>query len=186
MTVKLPKIKTDNIVVQNVNDEVLIYNLQTNQAVCLNTTSAIVFNHCDGATSFEDLKKEHGFSDDLIMLALDKLNEHNLLGDYQPEVSFKGLSRREVIKRVGLGTMIALPMISAIVAPSAAHAASGPGLNAATFAPNSRAQNETCFDGTDCIQDPTFGSGCCTPANAPVSPTNARVCRSANNGFNCN
>jgi hypothetical protein len=182
---KLPKLRSENIVVQNVNDEVLIYDLQADKAVCLNSTSAIVFNQCDGETTFEALKKDFKFSDDLIHLALEKLNETNLLAGYESNVEFSGLSRREVIKRVGLGTMIALPMVSALVAPSAAHAASGPGLNANTFAPQSRNENETCFDNTDCTLFNGNPRGCCTTANLPVSPTNQRVCRAGNSGFNC-
>lgn len=120
----LPKAKYDNIVVQNLNNEVLIYNLTTDQAFCLNETSAKVFNCCDGNTTFDELKRKHKFTDDLIRFALDELQQNDLLENYQSNY-FAGLSRREVIKRVGLASMIALPVIAGMVAPQAANAASG-------------------------------------------------------------
>ena len=55
---KLPKAKLDNVVVQSLNDETLIYNLTTNQAFCLNETAAKVFNACDGKTTFDELKEQ--------------------------------------------------------------------------------------------------------------------------------
>ena len=126
----LPVARNSDIVVQNLNEEVLIYDLITDQAYCLNRTSAIVFNACDGATTFDELKKRHKFNDELIHFALDQLNKENLLaktaGGYQSV--FAGMSRREVIKRIGLTTsaMIALPFISGAAAPSPTQAQSRP------------------------------------------------------------
>ena len=120
----LPQARNEEIVVQHLNDETLIYDLRTNKAVCLNSTSAIVYSHCDSTTTFDALKSRYKFNDDLIYLTLDKLNENNLLENYSNSY-FSGLSRREVIKRVGMGSMIALPVIAGLVAPSAAFAASG-------------------------------------------------------------
>lgn len=74
----LPKIRNENIIVQKLKNEVLIYEPATNQAFCLNETSAKVYNHCDGATSFDELKRRYKFTDDLIFLALDELRKENL------------------------------------------------------------------------------------------------------------
>ena len=41
-----PKSRTDNLVVQEMNDEVLVYDLDSNKAVCLNETAAIVWKSC--------------------------------------------------------------------------------------------------------------------------------------------
>lgn len=120
---KLPKSKTGGIVVQNLHDETLIYNLSTNQAFCLNETSAKVFNACDGFTTFEELKSRHQLTDDVIYFALDGLKKENLLEDDYVS-PFGEMNRRQVIRQVGLAGVIALPLISSIVAPAAAHAAS--------------------------------------------------------------
>ena len=43
-----PKARKENLVVQESNGEVLIYDLDTNKAFCLNETSALVWQACDG------------------------------------------------------------------------------------------------------------------------------------------
>lgn len=119
----LPQARIKDIVVQNLGNEMLVYDLKTNKLYNLNETSAKVFNACNGETSFAELKTKYKFTDNLIYLALDELKANELLEDYKSN-HFAGLSRREVIKKVGLASMIALPLISVMVAPTAAHAQS--------------------------------------------------------------
>lgn len=128
---KLPQIRNKNIVVQEIGGEIMIYDLEINKAYCLNETSAIVYQNCDGKTDFADLNSKYNFPNEIIYLALDQLNKENLLEKDAEFLSpFKGLSRREVVKKVGLSSMIALPVIASIVAPTAVNAQSGcaPGL----------------------------------------------------------
>jgi hypothetical protein len=120
----LPKGRTENITEQDLGGELLIYDLAANRALNLNETSARVFRACDGQTSFEELKDKYQFTDELIFLTLEKLHGENLLED-EIITPFAGLSRREVIKKVGLGTMVALPVVSGMIAPTAIQAASG-------------------------------------------------------------
>lgn len=121
----LPQSQLQNVVVQNLDEEILIYDLAANKAFCLNETTAIIYQACNGKTTFEELKAEQSLNDEIIFLALDELKRHNLLAietDYQSP--FAGMTRREVIRKVGLTSMIALPLISSIVAPSAIQAQS--------------------------------------------------------------
>lgn len=131
---KLPKARTEHIVVQDINNEVLVYDLKSNEAFCLNETSADIYRACNGEKTFAELEKSHKFQPELIHFALKQLYEKNLLegedGNY-----FAGLSRREILRRVGFATMIALPVISSLAAPSAATAASNACVGAGTFAP---------------------------------------------------
>lgn len=119
----LPQAKTKNIVVQNLDKEILIYDLIHNRAFCLNETAANIFNACDGRKTFEDLKRTHSYSDELIDFSLGELSKKNLLED-DYESRFGNFSRREIVKRIGLGTVAALPVIASLVAPSAANAGS--------------------------------------------------------------
>ena len=120
---KLPKARRSDIVVQELGRELLIYDLKTHHAYQLNETSMIVFNACDGVQTFADLKRQHKFTDDLIYFTLNELKDKKLLvEDYSNPLA--GMSRREVVRRVGLASMIALPMIASITAPRAIHAAS--------------------------------------------------------------
>lgn len=122
----LPKSRSKNIIVQNLEEEVLIYDLSTNKAFCLNETSARVYNACDGETSVDELKSKYKFTDDLIYLSLDELKRAKLLDEKTDYVSsLAGISRREAVRRVGLATLIALPLISSLIAPTAANAQSG-------------------------------------------------------------
>jgi hypothetical protein len=118
----LPKARTTEIIEQEAGKELLIYDLRSDKAYTLNETSAIVYLAC-GNQSFQDLKSKHNFTDDLIYLALDELAANNLIEDYRSD-HFAGLSRRDVIRKVGLATMAALPVIAAVAAPAAATAAS--------------------------------------------------------------
>ncbi len=126
---------------QDLENEVLIYDLTINKAYCLNQTAGLVYQLCDGkrtVAEISDLMSKElktKVSEDLVWFAIDGLKKDNLL-ENADELSnhFDGLTRREVVKRVGLASMIALPVISAFVAPTAANAASGC-VNPGGFAP---------------------------------------------------
>lgn len=119
----LPKARTENIVVQDLKNETLIYDLITNKAFNLNQTLSIVFNACDGIMTFAELKRKYKFADDFIHLALDELKSENLLAENH-QSPFAGINRRDVIKKVGFASLFVLPLISGLVAPQAIQAAS--------------------------------------------------------------
>ena len=52
---QVPVARKQGLVVQEMPDEVLIYDLDTNKAHCLNQTAAFVWKSCDG--------KKHGRND---------------------------------------------------------------------------------------------------------------------------
>lgn len=121
---KLPKARTENLLEQNLKDETLIYDLLINKAFNLNETLSVVYKACGQNLTFDELKRRSKFTDDFIYLALDELKRENLLAeDYRSP--FANTNRREIIKKVGLATMIALPLISGLIAPKAIRAASG-------------------------------------------------------------
>lgn len=136
---QLPKPRTENIVMQQLNKELLIYDLIINKAFCLNETSTIIFNACDGVTSLDKLKHQSGFTEDLIYLGLEELQKNNLIENTTIK-HFEGLSRREVIRKVGYASLVTLPVISSLVAPEAVNAQSGTNL----------ALGQTCSSPTQC------------------------------------
>lgn len=172
-----PKSRKHNIVVQETNNEVLIYDLEINKAFCLNETSSTVWELCDGTKSVSEISETMGkrwdlpINEDLVWLALDQLKRENLIENASELViNFEGLSRRQVIKKIGLGSMVALPIVASIIAPTAINAASGPdnctGMGAVTiFNP--------CTMNSDCgvfVQPPSFNL-CCR-----LAAFGARVC----------
>ncbi|MBX7171674.1 MAG: PqqD family protein [Pyrinomonadaceae bacterium] len=126
-----PMARTEKLVVQDSVNEVLVYDLETNTAHCLNETAAFVWSNCDGKKSVTEIEilvtKKFGSDagQDFVWLALDSLKKSNLLKNSDTiETNFDGLSRRQVIKQIGFASMIALPLVSSIVAPSAVAALS--------------------------------------------------------------
>jgi len=127
-----PKSRNEDIVVQEMGKEILVYDLKTNRAVCLNETAAIVWRLCNGKRAVSEIADEAGkqmkssVDENLISFALDQLKKDGLLSEgFEQNERFPGLSRREVIRKVGLGAMVALPIVSSIVAPRAVAAQSG-------------------------------------------------------------
>lgn len=163
----LPQARNTNIVIQEAGQELLIYDLLLNKAFNLNETARIVFNHCDGAVTFEELQSRYNFTAEVIYLALDELQKRNLLeADTDYSSPLINSDRREVIKRIGLTSLTMLPIISSIVAPSAASAASAC-VNEGGIAPNMvvRIGNFAgCF--ADC-SDPSVTVRCCSNSARP-------------------
>ena len=126
---KYPVSRKDNLVVQEADGEVLIYDLTENKAFCLNETSALIWQLCDGKKSLTEMSIELGkklnspASEGLVWLGLEQLKKENLIeNEVTVPIDLVGMSRREVIRKVGIGSMIAIPIISSLIAPTAAQA----------------------------------------------------------------
>lgn len=127
---QFPTARTSDLVVQEVPDELLVYDLNSNEAHCLNRTAALVWKACDGRTSVSDIARivetQAGgkVSDDLIWLAIDQLSEKSLL---QQDIKshFAGQSRREVIRKIGLAAVVGIPVVASLMAPQSARAGVG-------------------------------------------------------------
>jgi hypothetical protein len=126
---QLPRARRDSLVVHEFPNEVLIYDLKRNKAHCLNRTSAFVWRHCDGRTTVlkmaKMLQKEvHAPVDEaLVWLALNQLSKYHLL--QAPVIRPTGMarvSRRELVRSLGVAA-IAVPLVTSIIAPTAAKAA---------------------------------------------------------------
>ena len=165
-----PKSRRDEMVVQQIDEELLIYDLKANRAFCLNETLAQIWQRCDGTKTVADLvkiirdKSGNQITTELIWLAIDQLKRENLLSngeDIRPD--FQGLSRRQMIRKVGLNSMVALPVIASLVAPNVTDAQSM-NCSAMPLAPN-------------CV------SGSCR-ANAPAEANCTPSCNSGTGG-NC-
>lgn len=125
---QLPKARDYGLVVQESHDEVLVYDIDTNKAHCLNRSSAIVWKACDGHRTVSDIVREFELtsgdkvSEDFVWLALDQLGTKGLL-NAKLETKVAGKSRREVLKTIGFASVVALPVIASLVAPPNALAA---------------------------------------------------------------
>ena len=119
-----PISRKDDLVVQELNGEVLIYDLRENKAFCLNETSALVWQACDGNRTAGDIGKQLG-NEDMVWLALDDLKREKLVEhELATPAKYNGMSRRQVISKIAMGSMLALPVIASLTAPAAAQTGS--------------------------------------------------------------
>jgi hypothetical protein len=118
-----PVARREGLVIQEMPEEVLVYDTNTNKAHCLNQTAAFIWKACDGSNSVRDISKlvadEFGgaVSDDFVWLAIDQFNKDNLLQE-KVESKFEGVSRREVIRKIGLAAVVALPVVASLAVPN--------------------------------------------------------------------
>ena len=123
-----PTARKTGLVVQEMPDELLVYDTENNKAHCLNQTAAFVWKSCDGKRSVADISNLYyidsgnKMSEDLVWLAIDQLNENDLL-EAEIKSAFAGQSRRDVIKKICLASVIAIPVVASLVAPKNAMAA---------------------------------------------------------------
>ena len=127
----VPEARTDGLVIQALADEVLVYDLQRHRAHCLNQTAAWVWKHCDGRATVADIARglqaelKTPVHEGIVWLALGQLErDHLLKGRISRPPAMAGLSRRELVGQLGLVAAIALPLVTSIVSPTPARAAS--------------------------------------------------------------
>ena len=120
-----PQARKDGLVVRELPDEILVYDLERHEAHCLNETAAAVWHHCDGETS----PSEIGFrlarqfatpvDEDVVWLALEDLGKLQLLETPVTRPT-SGLTRGDVIRRAGLvASVLAVPAVFSMAAPTA-------------------------------------------------------------------
>lgn len=125
-----PLHRKEDLVVQEVDDETLVYDLKTHKAKCLNPTSSKVWKLCDGNHTPQEIAEllstdSPAVPVEVVNLALDQLQNEDLLAETKGSGFQDGVSRRDVIKKAALTSAVALPVISVLIAPIPAQAQSG-------------------------------------------------------------
>lgn len=160
---KAPQAISGDIVIQNIGSELLVYNLKTHRAMSLNTTVACIWELCDGKNSLSlireqtEKKLKASIPEEAITLALIELSKNDLLITDTLETgakdSLSDMSRRAMIRKIGMTTAVAIPVVMAITAPKAVHAASGGQTllpNGASCANDLECQSDCCLGGVQC------------------------------------
>jgi len=155
---QFPSARKTGLVVQDMPDEVLVYDLDSNKAHCLNKSAALVWKSCDGTKTVSDIvrlfESDSGekVSEDFVWLALDQLSENSLL-EKAVKPNFTGQSRRDVIKKIGLASAVAIPVIASLVAPP----------NALALASCGCVTPGDCITQTGCASTSNCNAGICAP-----------------------
>lgn len=171
-----PIARKTNIVVQETNLETLVYDLAINKAFLLNEISAFVWQNCNGEKEVSEISEtlskcsKQPINENIVWLAIEQLKNNNLIENAEElESGFEGLSRREIVKKIGFGSIMAIPLISTIVAPTAATAQSG----AACVTTNN-----------PCIFANSTQSNCCPNFRCDnLPPAICRPCSNTGTGF---
>jgi len=131
-----PKARMDQLLLEALDEEVLVYDTERHRAHSLNPTAAFVLSHCDGNRSVPELTRllEEAFqepaSQEIVRLALERLGRARLLAEEEEEEAraaplsgvSRGESRRKALRRMAkIG--VALPVVMTIVTPTPAQAA---------------------------------------------------------------
>jgi hypothetical protein len=128
-----PKARRDELLIQEVGDELVVYDEQRHQAHSLNRTAALVWRLCDGQTTVEELTSllQYKFGlqadEELVWLTLNRLERANLLlGRPTRPTEAARITRRQVVRKVGfVGSLsFLLPIVSTLIVPTPAMAAS--------------------------------------------------------------
>jgi hypothetical protein len=148
----MPLARKEDLEVQELTDEILVYDLKRHRAHGLNKVAAIVWRRCDGRTSLSTvagiLEEELHISADseLVRFVLARLRKSHLLEEGSKVENPGRYTRREFVKKLkklGLAASVMLPVVTSIVSPTPAHA-------------------QTCVPQNDCTGKPD-----CTPCENP-------------------
>ena len=125
-----PLARKEGLVIQELPDEVLVYDLDRDRAHCLNETAAFVWQRCDGRTTTGDIarslatKVNSPVDEKVVWFAIDQLKRNHLMTNtpVAPQL-VAGMNRREMVRALGLAAVIAVPVVTSIMAPTPAQAA---------------------------------------------------------------
>lgn len=122
-----PVARTQNLELQELSGELLIYDMDRHKAHCLNPSIATIWRACDGTRDVAALvsllqeKLQTPIHEEVVWAALEQLNKTHLLATMITKASKpEKVSRREMARRVGGVALI--PAIASLLAPRAAQA----------------------------------------------------------------
>jgi hypothetical protein len=172
----LARARQDDLAIQELPDEVLVYDLRKHKAHCLNQTAAFVWNHCDGNKTVNEIAvlmaEEWGkpVTEEVIWLALKQLSKADLLQEaVVPNGDGMRVSRRSVLKTLGAAAAMT-PLVISVIAPTASAGASVPLVCQTCIKKNGDALAcptdclnvvGQCFDNAGCGQGQAIGCQTC-------------------------
>jgi Coenzyme PQQ synthesis protein D (PqqD) len=128
--VKPASLSRDQLIVEELGAELMIYDQKRNQAFCLNQKAALVFQYCDGKTTVAGIAArlaqtlDEPVDEKVVQFALQSLSQDGLLEPLDfPQIVAASMTRREVMRKIGVRAAVALPLVTTLlVATPKAHA----------------------------------------------------------------
>lgn len=145
-----PIARTDELVIEELGDELLVYDLIRDEAHSLGAAAARVWKACDGRTTLEGMTAQLELDHATVAEAIEGLRACNLLDDGPPE---DGVTRRGfTLRTLKIGAVAtAAPLIVSVAAPAAAMAVTEATCQALTV------------NGHGCGECHKIGCCCCEP-----------------------
>ncbi len=152
-----PRARSEQLVIQELTGELLVYDLDRHKASCLNATAAGVWKKCDGERTVAQIASELSsewkmpVTEEVVWLTIDKLGKAQLLKERieaPVSVPADAIPRREMMRRMKVASLVAAPLIASILAPTALASASN------------RPQGASCTDGVVCASKVCMNNAC--------------------------
>lgn len=138
MHASFPRARSKGLNVEELDGELVIYDVELNRAHSLTAAAAAVWKRCDGRTSIEEIDRavaaQFGRAPDvdLVWRALRQLDHARLLESPDDDVSdvtaddepVETVVRRSALRKLGWAAAAAIPLVASIGIPSAAFAQS--------------------------------------------------------------
>ena len=121
----MPHARSSRLVVRELADETVVYDVEGHRAHCLNRTAALAWKLCDGEHTVSRIAEKMGerlsarVPEEVVRLALEQLADRGLLKpcDVRP-AGANSVSRRALMRRLGLAAAVALPLVTSIISPT--------------------------------------------------------------------
>jgi hypothetical protein len=146
-----PLARSEGLIIKELPDEVLVYDLERDRAHCLNHTAAYVWQNSNGKNSAAEIagalgaKLDCTVDENVVWLALDQLGRKHLMAvQPPPPLAMTGMNRRAMVRALGLAALVAVPVVTSIVAPTPAQAGTCTGAGGACT------DSSTCCAGLTC------------------------------------
>jgi hypothetical protein len=167
--------RSEGLLIEQVGDETVVYDLESKEAHCLSALAARVFELCDGRLKLDGIAEAAGIelgrsvTTDEVVAAVEQLEERRLLDTPFLVMHEGGISRRDAIRRgvfaTALVTTIGVPVATAAATDQIPTGCTGCG------------KNPDCISGHCCQSNPgkACNQSCCVGANNSCHVSNCVV-----------
>ncbi len=120
-----PQSRVSDVVMKEMPNEVLLYDLARHKAHCLNHTAALIWKYCDGATSVAIITQRlaqslhRSIKEEVVWLALEQLSHADLLETkLRMPAALRVQPRRRMLRQLAALSVL-VPTVTSIIAPTA-------------------------------------------------------------------
>src|ERR1041385_3242792 len=112
-----PKAREEGLVIRELPEETLVYDLRRHRAHSLNASAALVWRHCDGSRTVAQLAEllerelDMPADEEVVWFALKRLERARLLsGSVTPPGDGADRSRRALLRKLGMAAVL-VPLV---------------------------------------------------------------------------